>query len=832
MRLTSWTLVVCLPAFLAGAEISGVLVDPSGAAVPGVVVALECSGAPRREAATDEQGRYHFTDSAFRRCTLRVQTPGFRPLTVAARSDAPGRLTLELAQQNTELTVAGSITENMDTVAVERSLIEQLPVLGNDVMAALADFINAPAAGAGGSSVVVDGLEGPQRRIRAALIQEVRINQNPYSAEYSRPGRGRIEIVTRKGDPEYHGSLEFGFRDSAFDARNAFASARPEEQRREWEASLSGPLHKRSKTTFFTSFEREAADEQTLVLARLPDGEIRQNFPTPERDLEWNAGITRPAGEAGSITVRYESESGSPEYGGVGGFSLPESASLSQERDHSLLYSQRTVFSPRLLGEFQARGEYSSGRDWSVQPGVQRIVVQDAFTSGGAQVDRNTTEAGLQLSGILSWNRERHFLRGGVSLPAIDTARYRDRSNLDGVFTFATLADYVAGRPFSFAQQLGDAGYRIGQRQLGVFLQHDIRLHARSTLAYGVRYEWQNLLGRDHNNFAPRLSAAHALDRDRRIVVRGGAGIFYDRLPEDVFADVLRSDPQQSRQLLITQPGYPDPFAAGSIEAPRPASLVRLDPDLRSPYVVHWSGGVEWKAGAQSTVTITSFGAHGAKLFRSTDWNAPVAGGRPVPEIAILRVVGSDARLTSRALEIAWRGRWRKWIQGSARYTLALTRDNTSGPSWLPPDSLDLSREWSRSDEDQRHRFQILGSCEPWNAFTLGAVLSFDSGRPYGLTSGRDDNSDGRANDRPPGFGRNTEQGPGAVRFDLRLARDFALPKVADTEPKLELRLDAFNALNRVNYGLPVGNLRSPFFGQSVSARDPRRLQLSAQFSF
>ena len=752
MKLKSCALGVCLTALVRGAEIAGQIVDPSGATVAGVVVGLQCTGTARQESVTDPEGRFRFAAAADARCQMRVDAPGFKPVVATVRAGAASRHVLELAAQSAEVTVAASVVDNMDTVALERSLIAGLPVAGNEVLAALADFLDSPAIGSAGSSVIVDGLESPARRIPAALIQEVRINDNPYSAEYSRPGRGRIEIVTRKGEPQFHGSLEFNFRDSALDARNAFAASKPSEQRREWDGSFSGPVRKGSKTTFFTSFEREAADEQALVLARTPDGEVRRNWPTPSRDIEWNFAVTAPAGESGSRTLRYEYGADSADHDGVGGFRLPETGVFSSEREHTLRYSHLAVFSPRLVGEFHVRGGYSADREWSAQSGVKRLIVQEAFTGGGAQVDRSGVGFEAQVSAVLSWNRGRHSLKGGVNVPGLTRETYRDQSNTDGTWSFATLDDHLQGRPFSFAQQVGSARFRVSQRDVALFLQHDVRAHARLSLAFGVRYERQNFL-RDGNNLALRVSAAYAADRSRRIVLRAGAGIFYDRAPGGAWADVLRSDPARTRQLLIANPGYPDPFEGGTLESPRPANIVRFAEALRSPYSMHYSAGVEWKAAERSTVTLTYSGARGVKLFRSRDWNAPRDGVRPDPSIAILRVVEGPASMTNHALEAGWRGSWRQRAQGMIRYTLSKTMDNTGGLSWLPPDSFDLSREWARSDQDRRHRFQLLGSCKPWNAFSLGAILSLDSGGPYGITTGRDENGDGRANDRPPGIG-------------------------------------------------------------------------------
>src|SRR5262249_25547397 len=150
-----------------------------------------------------------------------------------------------------------------------------------------------------------------------------------------------------------------------------------------------------------------------------------------------------------------------------------------------------------------------------------------------------------------------------------------------------------------------------------------------------------------------------------------------------------------------------------------------------------------------------------------------------------------------------------------------------SGINNFPANNYNLSGEWSRADFDQRHRFSLLGTfTPPRDYFKLGLSISLYSGQPYNETTGRDDNHDGLANDRPPGVPRNSLQGQGLADVDVRVSRDFLLaPAKKDKGPAITLGLDAFNVLNHVNYVTYIGVLSSPFFGQPVAAQPVRRLQ-------
>ena len=112
-------------------------------------------------------------------------------------------------------------------------------------------------------------------------------------------------------------------------------------------------------------------------------------------------------------------------------------------------------------------------------------------------------------------------------------------------------------------------------------------------------------------------------------------------------------------------------------------------------------------------------------------------------------------------------------------------------------------------------------------------VFTARSGRPYSLTTGLDDNRDSFATDRPFGVPRNSLGGPGYATLDLRWSKEFYFWREKKNKgPSTSISLDAFNVLNQVNLGKPVGNLSSPFFGLPVSSGSARQMQLSFGFKF
>jgi hypothetical protein len=828
-------------------EVAGILLDPSGAVIADAKVVLRREGQrPEQTTTTNQKGEFRFTRVATGDYEIEARKDGFKQtitqLTVRAKSPPVLQIVLPIADVREEIAVGDrpnqvntNPDENVDVIKLDRDELKRLPVLGNDVIAGLANLLDASSTGTGGPTVLVDGLE-TARKVPASMIKEVRINQNPYSAEFARPGRGRIEVITKAGESEYHGEVEFIFRDYRLDARNAFALERPPEQRRIFSGTLTGPIGNGKKTSFFFSANREEEDLQSVVFARTPAGVVSANVANPTRDTELSFRIDHQASKRTTFSIRYEHTFDSTGNGGVGGFNLPEVATNSRSREHQLFFNHRQIISPTMVNEFTLRVGSDTSITRSVRPGIPRLVVLDAFTGGGSQTDRRSSENHVQMNEIFSWNHGKHFVKAGVNIPDISRRGLSDRNNFGGTFSFSTIEDYLNNRPFLFSINQGDGYLVFWQKEFGFFVQDNILVRPNFSIAPGLRYDKQNYL-EDKNNFSPRLSFAFAPDKKRRTVLRGGAGIFYDRTGAGPMGDRLRFDGRRLRQVNITDPGYPDPFTSGGTLLAQPVSIVRFAPDLRSPYTFQFSIGAERQLNKSLTATATYINIRGIKQFRSRDINAPFPPyvERPDPTIGVLRQVESSAQLQTHSLELMMRGRISRFFTGTVQYNLGRAYNNTGGINSRPANSYDLTGEWSRADFDERHRFNLLGTITAGEWFNLGMTLALTSGRPYSLTTGRDDNRDSLANDRPGGVPRNSLQGPGAATLDLRWAKEFRLKetkKKEDEGPAITVAVAAFNVLNRTNYVGFVGNLSSPFFGLPVASRPARRTQLTVGFQF
>lgn len=823
--------------------VTGVAIDTTGAVLPNAdVVLTTTSGGTVAQTMTDAAGNFRFDAVPQGRYEVHVAFEGFQPttsrVTVGARAPSPMRITLPLASLKQEVTVSNQAAEvstaagtNSDAVTIDQTMLDSLPVFDQDLISTVSRFLDAGAIGSGGATVIVNGMEVSALRVSASAVQQIKINQDPYSAEYARPGRGRIEILTKPGSSEYHGEGNIFFRDAALDARNAFAFTKPDDRKHIVEGTLGGPLASSGKTSFMLSGHDQVEDQQAFVYAVGLDGIIQQVAPQPNRQSLIAGSITRQMSNAVTVAIRPNYEYESTENRGVGGTTLVSAGTNFEHREEQLTYTQQTIFRPTLVSQFQVLVGHEREPTVSVSRD-QGLVVAGAFTGGGAQGDLTRTETHMQMNASLGWTKGRHLVQAGFQLPDWSERGFDDRTNFGGTFYFANLPLYQARRPYAFVQQQGNGVLSFLEKQVGAYVKDDFQWSPSVTLSYGVRYDWQNYFG-DTNNVAPRASIAYAPGARKTNVIRAGAGVFNDRSGPVAIADLLHYQPGGLVKSVITDPGFPDPYANGPAVA-QPPSLVVLAPNVQIPQTVQYSIGVDHQLLKSTTLSVTYAGSHGFHLFRSRDINAPpppLYQSRPDPTVGVLRQIESSGRQQSDSLSVTLRGRMTKWFNGQAQYALARTHNDTNGINWFPANDYDLSGEYARADFDRLQRLALLGRVAPRKIADIGLSLTMNSAGPYTELLGVDVYNNARGRARPVGVARNTLEAAGYTSVDLRIARDIPLgPRKSARE--LTLGADVFNLANRVNYGSFVGTIGSPLFLQPTTARPARQVQLSARLKF
>ncbi len=833
-------------------KLSGVVTDPTGAAITDATVEVfDADARVEARTTTDSSGKFSAQALPSGPCVVSVSKWGLEPQErpfMLSDIVAVFSVALPLAKVRYSITVDGSASRldaasgsHQDAFTLDQKTFAELPVKDGDILTALSSFVN-PAGGAA-PTIVVDGMERIDADLPFSSIQLVRINNNAYSAEFPKPGKGRIEIDTRGGDDNFHGGFIVRARNSLFDARNPLAAEKLSFSRNGYEVNLSGPIV-RKKLWFFLDTNAEQQQQSQPVLAYLPSGVLQTDALSPVTRDRFVGRLDWQPTQSHRISAKYELHLDKSENNGIGGFSLPDLATNLYHRDYRVEISDQYVFSPELLNNFRiAFGtNYQRSSSTNDQP---LVIVQGAFSKGGAQINEWRREPRTDTLDTLSYSNGPGSWKFGVSANFHPFRTY-NADNFSGTYTFASLASFEAQQPALFTIATGNPLLTFQQNDYAWFAQYERKIGSLSLFA-GVRHEFQSGMSR-YGNLAPRLAAAYAPGKDHRTVIRIGAGVFYDRRPPPILEQSLRFSGIQTQQYILDNPMYPvaDPTGLGSMV---PSSLWRIDPSLIFPRIYQASATMERQLPGGLVLVSDYTYQRGDRLFRARDINAPLPGTGllPFPNEGFIGQIESSASSRGNIVNWTLKSPPNRRFQFFAQYTLSRLYDDTGGAfppppgtntssnslfaALLPANNYDLRPEWGRANNDARNRFGLSGTVQlPWH-FTFGTLTTIRSGLPFNITTGQDNNGDGIANDRPPGVTRNTGEGPGQFSIDVHLARKLTIQR-GDRKTDVDIGVDSFNVLNHANFNNYVGVITSPLFGQANSAMDGRQMQFTLQVHF
>lgn len=881
IALTPLVALACTTATLAppsSPNLHGVVAASNGAVIANAEIDLmDATGATIGKFQSAADGTFQVTAPRAGSYTIVVSADGFKTVqsmvTIAAavstvqtqaamKLATPTRIVMAVAPAATNIVVNAensvdltSTDENRDSSVLSANDLKALPIFDNDFVGAMGAFLDSDVAATGGSGLMVDGVEANRVTVSASAVQEVQINQDPYSARYYYPGRGQMEIVTKSAADAYHGEANFYFRDSAMNAQNALAPSKPFEQRRIYEGSATGPIPHSKNSGFLVSFNRAEEDLDSVVSASVvpttanPTGAFNANVPAPTRDTEFSTRASHQFGN-NSAYAQYSFQEWTGQNQGVGGQTLASAAYNGRFHEDDFVAHVDSALSATTLNQLSLVAEHDGSRNQNVDE-AQRINVLGYFTDGSGQNDSFATEYNARLSDIVTWTHGRNLVKYGISIPHIDRRAFDDETNqlgsltygptlaADGVTVLETaLQNYNANIQSAYSQNTGDTHFVYHQQEAGAFVQDQIKINNRFAINPGLRYDWQNFLADRRLGFSPRVSFAWVVDPNSKMVVRGGGGIYYDRFGGGPLLDLERYQNARRRSIVLTfnPAAGPDPITPSMLAAV-PPNIVELEPNAKIPYQIHYGISIERQLGEKATGTISVYSMRGIDMFRSVDMNAPTPASnytvRPNLDYGRIRQMQPAGFYVGNGFDISYRGRWNKYFTGFGRYTWSHYEANTGGMWWYPQNQYDPGNEWSDSNWDRRQRVGMYAIFDQKNLLNLAAGVFANSGTPWTILTGTDPYGDGLFNARPDGVARNTETGPGYVDLDLRWGHDFAITaNKADEAPRLGFSASAYNVMNHVN-GSGIDTVEtSSSFGETTSVAPPRRIQLAMRFQF
>lgn len=774
------------------ANLTGVVVDPSGAVVRGATVELHSAqnAASDRATTTGNRGRYAFDGLAEGSYVVTATAEGFavaksRAVVLAVGTSRTVNLTLKIEEAEQQVDVPeegqGVSTDpdsNGNAIVLKGNDIDALPLDQSELMEELQGLAGGPDA-----ELYVNGFSGGRLPPRSS-IREIRINQNPYSAQNdTNPVNGRIEIFTKPGTDKLHGQFSAYGNDSSFNSLNPFIRNEPPYHSYRWEGEVNGPINK--KMSYFVLVGHRNSATNSIVNAYVLGNDLSQMsfsqaVPSPSSSTEVLSRVDMQAGRNSTLMLNYRLEREQQNNSGIGQFALASQGFDNSTTTQTLQFSNTQVIGAKVVNttRFQYVRSRTSQTPLSVAPA---LVVQGAFTGGGNNLGFfRDNQDHYELQNYVAVAAGKHYLNMGARLRVARDANH-SLANYDGEFIFSSLNAYqitmqgmrdgltpaqiraAGGGASQFNLTAGTPDVAVTVADVGVFFQDDWKVRPNLTLSYGLRYETQNHI-HDKSDFGPRLGLAWSFDADEkkrpRYVLRGGAGIFYRRFESSNVLQAQRQNGVMQREYVVNQPDFypniPNPAELGPQASP---TIYRISPRFHSPYYMQATASLERQLGGHGIAAVTYLTNRGVHTELTRNANAPLPGTYdPADPTSGVRPFGGNQNIYEYDSAGVYRSNrlMANFFLRSASnafnlygdYTLRFDKTDAQGGGF-PSNQYDIGADYGRSTGDMRQQL-ILGTNTPvaLGLHLYGYIIA-NSGAPFNIVLGQDLNGDAQFNDRP-----------------------------------------------------------------------------------
>jgi len=838
------------PAAWAGdtATVYGTVLDASGAVVAdATVTARNVATGVARSALTSPDGSYRIPALAPGPYEISAARSGFAPARrtgVRLGLGADVRIDLPLAMPSFETAVTverdGPLVTTTDATVqtvVNREQLELMPLIERDYVGLLrlVPGVAEPLAAGGriagsrdfSNAFLIDGVDNSEDLVglyrqttNLDAVQEFQVLLNNFKAEYGRASGGVVQVLTRSGTNQFHGSAFFMYRDESMAARDYFA---PEDgpkdpfERRQWGGSLGGPIV-RDRAHFFLSFEKAELDTFEATTRPYPApgaaiGPATMAFlqqhgvpPFPDTSGDTLVRLARPEhGDTPVLSARVD-YAVSPAHtlrlstnwvrrrnpSGRSGTIFDADGAVASNRTVYAALAHKWTLSANRLNELYLQVGQTRADSRVSFPTLPAIFV-DEYSAGtpylGATplLPQGRTDRVFQLVDNYTWYLAdswagRHVLKLGGDLKLFRSDSLFDL-NFRGSFFFRTVDDFLAGLPRRFTQAQGDSRLDRPNNLYAVYLQDDWTPSRKLTLNLGLRYDYESApqevlkdvtgnpacgrlitcgepgpgIGGDTNNFSPRLGATWDPWGDGKTAVHGGLGVYYDQVTLNV-QGFARFTPPKVFDVQIEDPSFPDPFLGGTPVGLRPNMAV-MDEDMVTPRNLNTSLGVRREIRKDLAVDVTLVYNRGEDQVLTINVNPidPATGLRPDPDFTNINLLTNAGKIRYEALLVEVEKRLANRYSFGLAYTLSKTLNNSEQIGSSIQDPRRIELSYGRGDADRRHRLAANAIARlPWD-LDLAGIFELQSEVPLNvIAGGRDLNGDGITGDWPPGYSRNS----------------------------------------------------------------------------
>jgi Carboxypeptidase regulatory-like domain len=798
--------------------VRGVLGDASGAVLPGADIAL--SGGPANIVIqTGSDGSFAFPNVAAGEYTVKVRYPGLEPfekkVNVAAgrNIDLTIRLRPQTLAQNVTVTEDRGAELSLEPdktaggIAIKKTELDALPDNPDDLLNILQTLAGQGASG----QILVDNFSGGQLPAKNT-IQEIKINQDPFSAAYDWAGFGRIEIVTKPGGESLHGSAGLTDSDAAFNSRNPYAANKADYVYRMFTANVGDSFKTRGSYGFdffhLTSNNTALINAVTLDSNLMP-APIRKTVVVPRTDISVTGRLDYRISPAHTLTGSYRYLRSQRDNNGIGQYSLESRAFPSRNRVNEIHLTETGTLNNNVVTD--VRLGYTSVASYQFgNTSAPSIMVAGAFNSGSAQtgqashisdlleIQSNTTVVhgvhSIRFGGRLRYNPIEDvapsnfggtFSFFGVpSAPVLDAGnqpvgtatapigsleQYRRTLLFGGLGYSAGLIRSLGGGASQFSIAFGNPVVRFNQTNLTFYGLDDWRARPNLTVSLGVRYVAQMNID-DRKDFGLRAAVAWSpggqTSASPNTVVRAGWGAFYGGVDPPLIQQSLRFNGVTQQQYVEPNPDfYPVVPPAASLANGQPSTTYRLAPHIKvSPWMLS-AISFERQLPGNTSVSAIYRDQRTTHIGQTVNINAPLPGTYVAGKSDGVRPLGAAAGNVfefqsggiqkAQWLSVQLNSKVRPGISISAQFYLMNAHNHggyTDGGRWenaFASNPYDLNQDWGRAGWATKNNFNLIGTLSTPGGIQLSPLLAAYSGSPYDLIVGSDLNGDTVANDRP-----------------------------------------------------------------------------------